>query len=105
MHACMPGRTPFNYFFFHQSQHVDHFSTFADGLPFLPDDGFHHLDGRLARLQDQFAAFVVEEGAEFVRARGLGGDVVLWVHLVSRKVPREELGRCLRTIPVWHPRI
>lgn len=89
MHAYMHGRKekPFECLFCNHSQHVDHFPTFADGLPFLPHEGFHRLDDSgLARLEDHFAAFGVEEGAEFVRAGGLGGDVILWVHLVSRSI-------------------
>ena len=58
------------------SQHVNHFSTLANGFPLLP--GTFLLDRR-ARLQDHLAAFLVEEGTQFVRTGGLERDVALRV--------------------------
>ena len=61
---------------FHQSQHVNDPSVFADGFPFLPPA---YLYFNRAGLQDKFAALGVEEGAELVRAGWFWGVVgLLW---------------------------
>ena len=58
------------------SQHVNHASVSpADRLPFLQQS--RDISGRLARFQDHAVAFVVEEGADFAGAGGLGGEVEL----------------------------
>ena len=62
------------------SQHVDDPSVFADGFPFLLNPS---LDFDRARLQDHFAALVVEEGAELVRAGWFRGVVGLLCVLIS----------------------